>query len=295
MPFTNPKMARYVWGSVAAVAVIAAILFGGSYLRSHANRTTQPEAATSSTDVFMSQVENREAWHDHRAVANWVAFCLNVHSPENLPEAIRWSLEPPGRVFANWTEEKPEGEITTQHRTVIGLSNALFMERIDSVERLGGVSQSLEKFQVSAIIIGLLTTVFISLSSTDIIKDTNATLKTIKISVKIFAIVLPAIGTAVAALNTFYDPKSEQIRYGRISESAGLLHRAVALGVANLACVPTSAAKDNPDWARNAVQIEAWVNAHKTLISGTTQKAETATSGDNPSVQGTAGGSPKLK
>jgi hypothetical protein len=297
MPDNNPRIVRYVGGSIAALAVFAAIVFFGinsGYFPSFSGHpATSQTGATVPTDVFMAQVENREAWYDHRAIATWVAFCLGVHSPENLPESLRWSLEPPGRVFSRWTEEQPTAELTSQHRAVMNLSNALYMERIDSVERLGSVSQSLEKFQVSAIIIGLLTTVFISLSSTDIIKDTNTTLSTIKMTVKIFAIVLPAIGTAVAALNTFYDPKSDQIRYSRMSDSAGLLHRQIALGVANLFCVKADG-NQSAEWGKNASQIDAWINAHKTLTAPSTQKAETATSSDNSTAPGGSAGSPKL-
>ena len=297
MPFNKPNMARNIAIGVAAISVVAVLAVLGinsNFFSFLSNRAAAPAAdsASANPDPFMAQVENREAWHDHRAVASWVASCLGVHSPENLPATFRWSLEPPGRIFGNWPEEKPTGDFTSQHRAVIGLSNALFMERVDSVERLGTVSQSLEKFQVSAIVIGLLTTVFISLSSTDIIKDTNAALTTIKISVKVLAIVLPMVGTAVAALNTFYDPKSDQIRYGRMSEAAGQLHRQIALGIANLTCVPAST-KNNPAWDKNATQIDAWINAHKSLISPATQKAEAATSSDSATNQGRAGGSPK--
>ncbi len=175
---------------------------------------------------------------------------------------------------------------------MIALSNALFLERTDSLEKLSSVSRSLEKFQVSAIIIGLLTTVLISLSSTDIIKDSTPALNFTKVTVKIFAIILPAVGTAVAALNTFYDPKSDQIRYSRISEAASLLHRQIALGVGDLAC---AAPTDKDNWTKNAAQIDAWINAHKSLISPSTQKTDTTATTDGARVQGASAGSSQPK
>jgi hypothetical protein len=298
----DPKLVRIVGGAVTAIVIVAAIIVFGikpgllsfvSKPTAPARADAAPPAPPTSPDVFMTQIENREAWYDHRAIATWVTSCLGAHSPENLPEAVRWALEPPGRFFTIWTEEKPIGELTSQHRAVIGLSNALFMERIDSSEKLGTISPSLEKSQVLAIIIGLLTTVFISLSSTDIIKDTNVTLRTIKISVKIFAIVLPAVGTAVTALNAVNDSRAEQAKYSRIFDSAVLLHRQIALGIASLSCAPASAknAKNSPEWDKNDIQIRDWINAHKALIASSTQKTETATSGDISAGQAKPGGS----
>jgi hypothetical protein len=293
----NPKVARYVWGSIAAIVVVAAIavlVIKPDLLFSPSKPAA--DAATVSPDVFMAQPENREAWHDHRAIVTWVASCLGVHSPENLPESLRWSLEPPLRIFSVWKEEQPTGDLTSQHRAVIGLSNGLFLQRVDAVERGRDAFTLNQKFQMSAIIIGLLTTVFISLSSTDIIKDSNRFLSVIKISVKIFAIVLPAVGTAVAASSAFYDPGSDRIKYNGIAESASNLHRQIASGVGGLSCVPAAAKNDknNADWANNDAQIAEWIKAYKTLTPSA-KKAENTATGDSSSDLGNTGGGPPAK
>jgi hypothetical protein len=304
----NPKVARYIGGSIAAIVVVAAIavlvikpdfLFSPSNPSADANNSTGVKmAAPASPDVFMAQPENREAWHDHRTIATWIASCLGVHSPENLPESLRWSLEPPLRIFYLWKEEKPTSDLTSQHRAVIGISNGLFLQRVDAVERAGDAFKSSQTFVVSAIIIGLLTTVFISLSSTDIIKDTNPALRTIKISVKVLAIVLPAVGTAVAALSAFYDPGSDRVRYSSIVEAASNLHRQIAAGVGSLACVPASARNDknNADWAKNEAQITEWIKAYKTLTPSA-KKADNTASGNSSSDLGnkTGGDAPNKK
>jgi hypothetical protein len=275
---------------IIAVAVVAVALVVGiaGYRTSLFGLAGQkPTVASTSTDQFMSIVENRQAWFDHRTIASWVASCLSVHSPENLPETYRWTLEPPGRYFNVWKEEQPNGDITLQHRAVIGLSNALFVERTDSREQLAQAFTSLQKFQVTIIVIGLLTTVFISLSSTELISESTRFWQTTKMTVKVFAIVLPAIGTAIAALNTFYDPKSDLIRYGRTLDSAGLLHRQVALGITGLSC---TAQKDSDDWKKNTAQIDTWINAHKTLMSPPSQKPDATSGGDGGGVQDRAAG-----
>lgn len=248
-----------IWSVVISVVVVTGILFF-VFPRWLTWTASQPLA-----DEFSSVVENREAWTDHRTVVNWIAQCVGVHAPENLPEAKRIAMETPYRTFFVGPEETPTGNFTTQHYAVHGLSSALFLERTNGAERANQAFKSLERIQVATILIGLITTVLISLSSTDLLWES------LKSAVKILAIVFPAVGTALAALNAFYDPKNDLIRYGRNADAARQIHRQLALGVWELSCTsdPKSA-----EWQANKLQIDQWITTHKSLL--TPSKSDTS-------------------
>jgi hypothetical protein len=127
-------------------------------------------------------------------------------------------------------------------------------------------------------LIGLLTTALVTLSTTNLISESTPAWINFKTVIKLLAIVFPAIATAVAALNAFYDPKSEFVRQARNADSAGQLHRQLAVGVWVLSCTNDVA---SPDWKNNASQIDQWVNTHKTITAPPSAKPDTSGSSDN--------------
>jgi hypothetical protein len=117
------------------------------------------------------------------------------------------------------------------------LSNGLTAQRRDLAGTVDASYSSLQVIQLTIILIGLVTTILVSISSTEFGKGDTPTARTIRI----LAIVFPALGTAAAALNSFYSPRDEMTRASHTLASLSQLHGQIAVGIWSIPCATSMA------------------------------------------------------
>lgn len=190
------------------------------------------------------------ALNDHDSIVNWTLNCLNVDSVFQLQPKIAAQLFAPSFApgylpigFGSETSYKNTRNLFPGEKSVVGLSKLLTAKRsyLDSQ-----VENSYSRWQMWTIItvaIGMLTTIFISLSSTQFGREDGPSQKTIRT----LAIVFPALGTAAAALFGFYGPQAEWGQATRSVATLSQLHTEMVMATLKIDC-PT-AARDTNDQA----------------------------------------------
>lgn len=190
---------------------------------------------------------------DHMSVANWVMQCTGTVVPNSLPSHVRDMY--PGYQFTEPVMSKATGQVIPDNppgpnnleREVIQLSFSLwtgrYSLRIKATETFG----RWQFFAITTIIIGMLTTIFISLSATDALRQRSERFQT---TIKFLAIVFPAIGTAFAGVTAFYGPQAEAAQASRTLTGLTNLHREMSISVWDLTCLRAATPPGDP--SRNA-------------------------------------------
>lgn len=91
-----------------------------------------------------------------------------------------------------------------------------------------------------AILIGLATTVLVSFGSTEFGKGDTKTARTIRI----LAIIFPALGTAAAAITAFYAPREDLARSSQALASLRQVHEQIAAELGSVKCPTRSEVED---------------------------------------------------
>jgi hypothetical protein len=115
-----------------------------------------------------------------------------------------------------------------------------------------------------SIAIGMITTILVSVSSTEFGRGDGPPQRLIRV----FAIIFPALGTAVAAVISFYGPQGEWVQASRTLASETQLHDQIALTVWKLSC-PTGDTDDSTkplidnleNWSKRYIEIQTIPNA----------------------------------
>ncbi|HYM73782.1 MAG TPA: hypothetical protein VET89_12430 [Stellaceae bacterium] len=84
--------------------------------------------------------------------------------------------------------------------------------------------------------------------------------------IRILAVVLPAVGTAAAAMAALY-PRDEVARTNVIIGSLGQLHGQIAVEVWGLQCDSTPSDDPKSPWKKNAEVIEKWMARKEQILN----------------------------
>ena len=133
----------------------------------------------------------------------------------------------------------------------------MFNQRIELGRKVGYSYWQLQYIQWLTILIGLVTTVVVSVSSTDLFGDGKTSLGK---GLKFFAIFLPALGTAVAAVNAFYNPRDDWNKAANTMANVAQLHGQVSVGIWELDCP-----KD--DKSPLVKQLQEWTKRYNDVIT----------------------------
>jgi hypothetical protein len=112
------------------------------------------------------------------------------------------------------------------------LSESIARARVDSAQDAATAYRNLQIGTWGAILLGLATTVLVSLSSTEFGKGDG----TIPRCIRVFAIVFPALGTAVAAITAFYAPRESLSRSSQALVSFRQIHDQIASDLSEVPC-----------------------------------------------------------
>ncbi len=212
------------------------------------------------------------------SVRDWVKHCVTGNSLEPLPKEIELLIAPYSASQSDGQARPGAASIrkpNNQEMNILQLSRTILGQRQDLFRTVDSSYSSLQIIQLTIILIGLVTTILVSVSSTEFGKGDTSTAKTIRI----LAIVFPALGTAAAALNSFYSPRDEMTRASHTLASLAQLHGQIAVGIWSVAC-----ATDMTDSKDFKVILTDWGKRYQDIL---TVGDATSSSGDR-----SAGGQP---
>lgn len=204
---------------------------------------------------------------DYHSIVYWVNNCRVVVPIEEIEPNKIYSVEY-GR------------EINLSERSLMALNNSLTRQRSYLDRKMKSSYNFLEIATIVTISIGLITTILVSISSTEFGRGDGTQQRTIRI----LAIVFPALGTAVAAVIAFYSPQAQWTQASRTLASITQLHSQMALGVWKLPCL-----KPDPDPNKAVVitQLDEWAKRYSDI-----QTVSSATGGSS-AASGVEQGGPK--
>ena len=151
--------------------------------------------------------------------------------------------------------------------SVAALNHAIADERLQAIRASEESSRKASPFQILIIGIGALTTMVVSLRSMDNVISASLTR-----SFSIAAILLSALGTGAATLNSFYAPREASVRQVRSLVQLKLLHQEIYIFLAAERCdvVPMAQLDADPTLVSDprARRVRAWHAQLQQISSG---------------------------
>jgi len=217
-------------------------------------------------------VEDRDLYSvlpDHATISEWVQYCIGVKPGDGAFQEIQYAFLTPTQKLQTHVLAEPKWpngihDLNRSESTLIDLSKALSEQRIALMPKVRSTYFYWQLATIISIGIGMITTILVSVSSTEFGRGDGPHQRLIRV----LAIIFPALGTATAAVVSFYSPQVEWGQASRTLASETQLHDQIALTVWKLTC-PTSDAddsakplKDNLDnWSKRYIEIQTVPNA----------------------------------
>lgn len=266
--------------SIAAVlAVASAVIVGGLQAYQFADswlESTSPFIYSSDAD------QNSDMRSNRGAIQNWVLACTKTQSLRDVPAHIQRLYNSSSLVSSSAPKEFPPGVRPPNRRelAIISLSSTISLQRTLLRDKVRAAYSWWQWTSIVTILLGLVTTIVVSLSSTKFFDETLVISKWIRGA----AIGLPAIGTAAAAFVAFYSPQAEWAQSSRTLASLSQLHGQIALGVWKQKCLEDDARDD----AFDAV-IDEWSKRYNDIqtvaVSAQQGNASASGQGGTPAKQ----------
>ena len=175
-----------------------------------------------------------EAEKDHGMVSGWVMRCMGSPPMNKLDVNLQLQLRGYSDI-ATTPPAIPEAiplHTPLLYSTLLDLSKQLIIERWSVDENVDSAYKVAKAGAYISIFIGFLTTVVIGLATLPILRDAARTTSGLKAA----AFVLPALGTAVAAIIAFDDPSGNLARQSQIALGLRQLHGEIATATWKLPC-----------------------------------------------------------
>lgn len=198
--------------------------------------------------------------NDHLAVVQWIATCVGVPDGGYLTDAEQMYLSVAGISFKNSYTPPMAGksdvrELYSGERILATLSKNATNRRMYWSNR---ADKSYSEWQLATwttIAIGMATTVFVSLSTTEFGRGDGRSQRV----VRTLAIVFPALGTATAAVVGFYGAQADWSQSTRSLASLSQLHGQISIDVWKQPCIKMA----NDENERNLIAVlDGWTKRY---------------------------------
>ncbi len=196
--------------------------------------------------------ENSSAERNHRSIGDWVAQSAGRGSVDDLPAAFiyRFGLLRHGQAPPDPWRESPEiGPLDNHAYRLLTLSKTILDDTAIYWDRRRKGYRRVQASTWLMIVIGLITTVLVSLRSTDFGTGSTSAAR----AIQVFAIVFPALGTAAAAIIGFYGFAETMGRASHALASLRQLHGKMALEIWSLN--PASAKAHDSDTGKTLGEL----------------------------------------
>jgi len=188
---------------------------------------------------------------NHDAIESWIERCTAklLLDPVNRTY-VKDSFGRNGEEYANSASNRLTQQTILPVARELGLlSTSIVRGRADNALTAAKAYTTLQVSTWAAILLGLATTVLVSLGATEFGKGESRTARTIRI----LAIIFPALGTAAAAVTAFYAPREDLARSSQALASFRQVHDQIASELGPLNCpAPRDAAANKEMAARVA-------------------------------------------
>lgn len=204
--------------------------------------------------------EARDADLDHNAISLWVYRCLGSPDFKNIPPEVQNVLTGyPGMIDGGGKKDEMI-IVNSMYIRLATLSKSILYKRIN-IDRKVSSAYSVAQIGVFlSILIGVLTTVLVALNSSDYGKlQTKA-----GTFIRVGALALPAIGTAVAAAIAFYDPNGNLARQSQVVAGLQQLHSQIVAGAWKFSCARNV---NDPTSLDAATRLDAWNQRYQELVA----------------------------
>lgn len=217
-----------------------------------------------------NELRQSDIYNNHNTIINWVLDCTGAKEPDVFAAPIRNDFVL--GYFFNYESSNDVNKLLPQEvripshieRAVLTLSKEIASQRQDAAQRADSAYSLWQLTSIITIVLGLFTTILVSLSSTEFGRGDS----TIPRAIRILAIVFPALGTASAAVVAFYGPQADWAQASRTLTSLTQLHDQIATGVWNLKCMRVEGDDDEKkiktqldEWSRRYIDIQTVSNA----------------------------------
>jgi hypothetical protein len=232
-------------------------------------------------------VELQQLQVKHMSIVEWILNCNGVLEPNNMPQDIKNMYL--GYYFAAQTPPREgDGRGATRrpdnvHRSLIHLSHDIWSDRYTLYQQTKSAYLTLQIATFVTIGLGLLTTVLVSLSSTPFGQGATKG----AITIRIFSIVFPALGTASAAVVAFYGPQAVWNQSNYALANLGQLHGQISSALWENQCTDDTRSKISDDlkdsikrWRTRYIEIQAVPNPN-TQAGG----SSSGSSGDSSGIR----------
>jgi hypothetical protein len=190
-------------------------------------------------DLFRSGKEESEEYStrrkayleikpDHDAFASRILDCMKANRDTAVPADVGDLLDLSGYYFS--IGEPYSGGSRApyrEERAILLLSKTIGVRRIQLSERVSSTYRFWQVASLISILLGMLTTIVVSMSTTDFGHGDTPT----AVLIRLCAIILPALSTAAAAAFAFYGPQTTWAQATRTLTSLAQLHGQIALEV----------------------------------------------------------------
>lgn len=226
---------------------------------------------------------------DNNSIIAWVRYCVTENGKTVLSRDQEGTLY--SNVFRvgyfgdgqNDTSSNARGFFGNEI-ALVNLSNSVLSDRLNWQSQSDDAYFSWSIGTWLTISIGMLTTIFVSLSSTEFGRGDGRTQRVIRT----LAIVLPALGTAVAAMIGFYGPQAQWSLASRASASLAQLQDQIAIDIWKKHCI--GAQGDQNDQAL-ATSFESWAKRYVDIetisLAGSASAAQSG--GEAPNAEKNGG------
>jgi hypothetical protein len=231
---------------------------------------------------------------DHEAVVSRILDCMKVRSRWSLPADVLSLLYPEDVTPPAGLELESGARLPIrEEHAILQLSKTIMIHRMQLMDRVARSYRLWQITSLTSILLGMLTTIVVATSTTDFGKEI--------ITIRILAIVFPALSTAAAAAFAFYGPQATWTQATLTLSSLSQLHGQMGLEVWDIECTDVGAsnvklaAKLN-DWSKRFLDIQTISaaagqgSAQQGRGTGTSG-AEGGASGSGGSAVGAEGGS----
>jgi hypothetical protein len=180
------------------------------------------------------EVELNAARLNDDAIDGWITRCTSsLLSDPTVYARVKASFGQNGDNYAS----SPSNTLTQDMvlpvaRDLRLLSTSMVRGRADNAVTAAGAYTALQISTWAAIFLGLATTVLVSLGSTEFGKGDSRSSRTIRV----LAIIFPALGTAAAAFTAFYAPREDLARSSQALASFRQVHDQIASEIGPLEC-----------------------------------------------------------
>lgn len=220
-----------------------------------------------SVDNDPSPTEVAKINADRGLVERFIINCLALSETVGPPPGMTFTTYAPG----TGAVAMPSTSVNPVYYRIHAMNSALAERRVAYDIHWNDAFVRAELATWASVAIGLLTTVMVALTATELVDKATGKGQWIRIS----ALILPAIGTAAAAATAFYEPGALLTTRKAQATAAEQLHLQIGQGIWKVGCMPDSKTKLD---AERTAQFDGWAQRFQELVTRADAKGTSSSS-----------------